>query len=71
MLVLRVTMIEGRTLEQKMQLMRRLSEAAAHHFDMPLDEVRLIIYEVPAAHWGVGGRSIAEREREKHGVSIL
>jgi|RhiMetdeSRZDD1v2_1073273.scaffolds.fasta_scaffold631760_4 4-oxalocrotonate tautomerase len=64
MLVLRVTMIEGRTLEQKTQLIRRLSEAAASHFDMPLAEVRLIIYEVQAAHWGVGGRSIAARERE-------
>lgn len=67
MLILRVTMAEGRTAEQKAALMQRLSQAAARHLGVPLEEVRLVIYEVPKAHWGIGGRSLAEEQsrREK------
>lgn len=68
MLVLRVTMVEGRTDEQRTTLMRRLSECAARHFGLPLEEVRLVIYEIPKTHWGVGGRSLAEREGTSHGT---
>ncbi|MGQ9548973.1 MAG: tautomerase family protein [Roseiflexus sp.] len=68
MLVLRVTMIEGRTVEQRTMLMRRLSECAARHFNIPLDEVRLVIDEIPKTHWGVGGRSLAEREGASYGT---
>ena len=68
MLVLRVTMVEGRTAEQCATLMQRLSECAARHFDLPLEEARLVIYEIPKTHWGVGGRSLAEREGARHGT---
>ena len=62
MLILRVTMVEGRTAEQKAALMQRLSLAASRHLGAPLEQVRLVIYEVPRAHWGIGGRSLAEVE---------
>ncbi|HEY8346789.1 MAG TPA: 2-hydroxymuconate tautomerase family protein [Symbiobacteriaceae bacterium] len=58
MLVLRVTMLEGRTTEQKEALMARLSEAAARHLGAPLEEVRLVIHEVSVGHWGVGGKPL-------------
>lgn len=63
MLVLKVTMVEGRTPEQKATLIRRLAEAAARHFDVPVDEVRTIIYEVSRQEWGVGTITLEERER--------
>jgi 4-oxalocrotonate tautomerase len=68
MLVVRVTMVEGRTAEQRAVLMERLSACAARHFGLPLEEVRLVIYEIPKTHWGVGGRSLAEREGARHGT---
>lgn len=58
MLILRVTMMEGRTVEQKEALMQRLSEAAARHLGVPLGEVRMVIHEVPRGHWSVGGRPL-------------
>jgi len=68
MLVVRVTMVEGRTAEQRAVLMERLSACAARHFGLPLEEVRLVIYEIPKTHWGVGGWSLAEREEASHGT---
>nr|BBH92365.1 4-oxalocrotonate tautomerase [Thermogemmatispora argillosa] len=62
MLVLKVTMMEGRSEEQKERLIRLLSEAASRELGHPLDEVRVIIYEVPKRNWGIGGRSVASRE---------
>ncbi|MBX6753825.1 tautomerase family protein [Thermorudis peleae] len=62
MLVLRVTMLEGRTREQKRALIRRLSEAAAQHLGWPLEAIRVIIVEVSKDNWGSGGQSMAERE---------
>ena len=38
MLVLKLTMLEGRSQAQKTELMRRLAESAAQHFDVPLAE---------------------------------
>ncbi|WP_448336737.1 tautomerase family protein [Chloroflexus aurantiacus] len=64
MLVLRITMLEGRSTEQKAELARALSAAAAAAFDVPLAEVRLIIQEVPPTHWTVGGLSMAELRQQ-------
>jgi 4-oxalocrotonate tautomerase len=63
MLVLKVTMVEGRTAEQKAELIRRLAEAAARHFGLPVDTVRTIIYEVGREEWGIGTITMAERDR--------
>ena len=64
MIVIKTTMMEGRTEEQKEGLIRRLSEAAADELGWPLEEVRVVIYEVPKRHWGIAGESVAERESE-------
>lgn len=55
-----VTMVEGRTVEQKHALIRELSDAVVSALDVPLDRVRVAIYEVSADDWGIGGRSYAE-----------
>ena len=64
MLVLKVTIIEGRTEEQKAELIRRLTVAAGLYLNEPSEEVRVIIYEVPSTNWGVGGITLAKRERK-------
>ena len=64
MLVMKLTMLEGRSDEQKATLMRRVAESAARHFEVPLAEVRLIIVEVPKTQWSVGGVTMAEQERQ-------
>ena len=64
MFVIKVTMMGGRTAEQKAELIHRLSAAAARRLDWPLDDVRVIIYELAKDDWGIAGRSVTERERD-------
>jgi 4-oxalocrotonate tautomerase len=53
--LIEVTMIEGRTPEAKRALMRRLTDVAEETLGAPRASVRVVIREVPAAHWAVGG----------------
>ncbi len=62
MVVLKVTLLEGRPLEKKRELVRRLTEAAARILGLPHEEVRVILYEVRRDQWGVGGILLADKE---------
>jgi 4-oxalocrotonate tautomerase len=64
MLLLKVTILQGRTDAQKAQLIERLTAAAALYLDEPAADVRVIIYEVPPTNWGAGGVTIAEQGRK-------
>lgn len=52
-------MIEGRSAEMKAALMRGLTDAAIEATGAPRETIRVILQEVPNAHWGVGGASKA------------
>lgn len=56
---IQVTMIEGRTVEQKHALIRELTAGAQRALDVPADRVRVAIYEVSADDWGIGGQPFA------------
>ncbi len=53
--LIQVTMIEGRSVEMKAALMRGLTDAAIEATGAPRETIRVILQEVPNAHWGVGG----------------
>jgi len=53
--MVQVTMLEGRTVEQKHALINELSEAVQRTLDVPIDRVRVALYEVSADDWGIGG----------------
>jgi 4-oxalocrotonate tautomerase len=50
-----VTMIEGRSKEKKVALMKRLTDAVEETVGAPRESIRVVIREVPAEHWAVGG----------------
>jgi 4-oxalocrotonate tautomerase len=62
--LLQVTLVEGRSLELKEQLIAALTSAAVDTLGVRAESVRVIVGEVPAAHWGIGGISKAQLERE-------
>jgi 4-oxalocrotonate tautomerase len=65
MLVLKVSMLEGRTPEQKAELIRRLTDSAAQHLGEPADSIRVLIYDMSPQNWGAGGITIEMRNKAK------
>jgi 4-oxalocrotonate tautomerase len=53
--LVQVTMVAGRTVEQKHKLIAAVSQAVADSLDTPIERVRVAIYEVSADEWGIGG----------------
>lgn len=54
-----VTMLEGRTVEQKHELMRRLTEATAEVLGGDPQRIRVALYEVDSDEWAIGGVPIS------------
>lgn len=57
--MIQVTMLEGRSVEQKHALMRELSLAVERTLGTPIDRVRVALYEVSRDEWAVGGVPIS------------
>ena len=55
---IQVTMLEGRTVEQKKELIRKLNDATAEVLGGDPNRIRIALYEVSGDDWGVGGQSI-------------
>lgn len=53
--IVSVTMIEGRTDEQKRAMYREVTEALHRTLDAPHDSIRIIINEIPALHIAAAG----------------
>lgn len=62
---LHVTIVEGRTAEQKEALIAELTNTVNRVLDAPHENIRVCINEIPAAHWGIAGKSIQKRQDEQ------
>ena len=47
--------LEGRTSEQKADLIREVTDAMHRSIDAPKERVRVIITKMPKEHFGIGG----------------
>jgi len=50
-----ITLIAGRTTPQKRKLFEDVTAAVAANADVKAEQVRIVLREVPAEHWAVGG----------------
>lgn len=53
--VIQITMSQGRTVEQKRELVQVLTREAARILKTKQDAVRVLIYEVSKENWGNAG----------------
>jgi 4-oxalocrotonate tautomerase len=53
--LIQITMIEGRSDEQRRALLRGVTDAVEQSVGAPRGSIRVILQEVPATHWAVGG----------------
>ena len=61
----RVTIVEGRSAEQKHAAAVAITEAIATHCGGDPAHVYVAFDEVPATDWTVGGVTVAERRRQR------
>ncbi|MCY1224140.1 2-hydroxymuconate tautomerase [compost metagenome] len=55
--------LEGRDDDKKERLIAEVTEAIHRTLDAPVESVRVIITEMPKAHFGIGGQSAKQRGR--------
>lgn len=53
--VIQVTMSQGRSVEQKRELVKVLTRETAHILKTKEDAVRILVYEVSKENWGNAG----------------
>lgn len=56
-----VTIAQGRTPEQIRALIHELTVATHRAVDAPIQNIRVVVREVPETHWAAGDVTIAER----------
>jgi 4-oxalocrotonate tautomerase len=66
--LIEVTLTEGRSPEQLRALISGLTRAAADAVDAPLQNIRVVVHEVPETHWAAGDVTIAERRAQEEGT---
>jgi 4-oxalocrotonate tautomerase len=59
--LVQVSLKEGRTPQQIRRLITELTAAVVRSVDAPSDTVRVIVTEVPPAHWAAGDVTLEER----------
>ena len=57
--MINVQLLEGRTPDQKSELIERLATVTRETLCVPDEAIRIILTEVAPEHWGVGSRSMA------------
>ena len=65
MTLIQATIIEGRTQQQKDAFFKGVAEVAVKTLNAPLASIRIVITEVPAEHWSIGGVNKAVIDAEK------
>ena len=55
--IVEITMVEGRTIDQKKALLRSVTDAIVGSLSVPQGNVRIILREIPTAHFAVGGEA--------------
>ncbi|KWR85111.1 2-hydroxymuconate tautomerase [Cupriavidus sp. IDO] len=61
--IMQVFLMEGRTDEQKARLIAALTDAAVDSIGAPRETVRVMLTEMPKAHFGIGGKTAQELGR--------
>ena len=56
-----ITMGVGRSPEQIRTLLSRVTQAVHESVDAPVENVRVVVREVPLTHWAAGDVTLAER----------
>ncbi len=58
--LIKIFLMEGRPLELLHRLLREMSGLVAEILEIPVEQTRVLITEIPVTHWGIGGVPVSE-----------
>ena len=53
--IVRIELLQGRTTAIRNELITRVTDAVVTTLGVDLEQVRVLLYELPPEHWAVGG----------------
>jgi 4-oxalocrotonate tautomerase len=68
--VIIINMLEGRSVEKKRKLLRKVTDAVVEALEVEPESVRIIINEIPKENFAVAGLPIEEFRELKRGNSV-
>jgi 4-oxalocrotonate tautomerase len=60
--IVRIELLRGRTPKVKNELITRVTDAVVTTLGVDREQVRVLLYELPSAHWAVGGQTKATQQ---------
>jgi 4-oxalocrotonate tautomerase len=60
--IIQVQLVEGRSADLKRQLISEITEVVSKTLGNAPESIRVLLHEVPADNWGVGGVPITDRK---------
>ncbi|HEX6110068.1 MAG TPA: 2-hydroxymuconate tautomerase [Ktedonobacteraceae bacterium] len=60
--IVRIELLQGRTPAIKEELIARVTDAVVTTLGVDLDQVRVLLFEMPPEHWAVGGQTKAAQQ---------
>jgi 4-oxalocrotonate tautomerase len=60
--IIQLQLLEGRSKDLKRQLISEITEVVSKTLSNSPESIRVILHEVPAENWGVGGTPIMDRK---------
>ena len=57
-----ITLLAGASTERKRAVIASVTQALTESLDVPASSVRVLLSEMPAAHWGVGGKALDDTQ---------
>ncbi|MGG3562908.1 tautomerase family protein [Neobacillus rhizosphaerae] len=53
--IVELKIVEGREAKVKKKLVKDITDVIAENLSVPHDKIRILLYEIPAENWIVGG----------------
>jgi 4-oxalocrotonate tautomerase len=57
--IIHVNLIEGRPKEKVAEVIENVTKTVSETLDAPVENIRVIVTEIPKTHWGKAGEPIA------------
>ncbi|WP_416825619.1 2-hydroxymuconate tautomerase [Ectobacillus polymachus] len=61
---IQINILQGRSPEKKERLIHEVTHLVAEVLESPVENVRVLIQEMPPEHWGIAGESVKKRKEK-------